>query len=467
MNEASIDGAFGLLVSDALRRCDRTQQRLTDLEPRFRSRLEDRSYRMFANFLAMLNERLAAWIVGQREIFTRTSNAGLRRSIYKLVRAATENMAIHIEAPVQLLSVDRHEHLKLFEVPMTRLTKAVVPGAEVVFLPWNQGAQYELQYLAESTAAEAFTGIEDSLDRLFRGSEILKLRYPSVRDADLFQHAIFAHEIAHAAIARPLPERLARSAERSAAGPATFESAAAHGAPTTPNEDASLIGSWFTELACDILAMRMIGPAFVVAYAEVTQVHRQAVQSSDGRRQHPGPKMRFRVLQEELARFDTAGLTPGMREALSGYAGSHAGTFATAEPSPQASTWLDEAIARYRQSFLPALLTPDQAEFTPERLARDLPLVLSGVRRGAYPAERLSSGRGSAWSTPIDWRSILNGVLLAHIEQTGPPAVASDHAVTRREAANLAAGGIELSELHRRALALKAQFTELHPEAGR
>ncbi|MEA2189738.1 MAG: hypothetical protein QOK16_4749 [Solirubrobacteraceae bacterium] len=466
--------AFAVLLEDTLRRCDQTARDLDELGASYGGGLEQRSYHTFINALQLVNQTARSYLESRREAFDKQDDPKTRESLYSLVRNVAFQLAERLESQVQLLRLPRSEQLDVFATPMTRLAKRMLPNAELLFLPWTVGDGYRLDTYNGSEAERLSPGLRRNLERAY-GAEIefLKLRYPSARREDLFQHAVFAHEIAHAVIRQPIPGSPA--AEAHDPKRPTYFSQAARAAPTGLAEPQTRLLDWLTELACDVVAMRLVGPAFAVAFAEVTAANRTIEGGAEFKR-HPHPSVRFAVLDEELARFDLGAAGRPLRLALRDYLKSHEGTDPQPTPSPGAKNWLDEALERFRGPMLTDMLGGGEVEYTPKQLAEDLPEVLRLAELGVPPCERITAfeapGREDEpgiWSREIDWRSVLNGVLLRFLTTHGTPSVCRNAARDRdrTRATRLALGAIELAEFQRQARALRAQVHDLRVEEMR
>jgi hypothetical protein len=453
---SDLQAAFWILVQDTERRFDDAVDRLAKLHGALSDRLEERSYRTFVDLLALLTANARLEVAERAELFNRQDAEAVRRSFYKFVRNLAEQFADKVESPLRQLEAHRSERIELFAGPMSRLAKQTLRDVEVVFLPSTSS----LHKLEPFTAVDAGLMLKNGagvMRRELGETQILRLRYPAARSDELFQHAVFAHELAHAVVAQPLPGQRPGTDPN---GLLTWDTVAAGQLPPrVAKRDRPGFRQWFTELACDVLAMRLIGPAFAVAYAEVTAVHRKPEPDRQIRK-HPAPELRFAVLREELERFCPL-LPNDVAAPLRAYAQVHEGTHGGKPPPKQIVAWLRDALERFRAN-LPAMLGGTGAEYLPAQLERDLPVVRDALARGAYPAERIvafGSDAQADWSVPLDWRSILNGTLLDHLARRGAPSAdgSTRDPEARDAATRFAAGGIELSELHRRSAGLIAQ----------
>jgi hypothetical protein len=469
-----LDLAFSVLLDDTLRRCDRIAADLEELRALYGGGVAGRSYRTFIEALQLVNETTRSFLQDRRTAFASASAedpvdpaaaARLRESTYDLVRNTADAMATRLEGQVQLLRLPRSEDLEVFAAPMTRLTKLIVTNAEVLFFPWTAFEGYRLEtYDADYAKKLEPMSVGRNLRRVY-GNNIafLKLRHPSPRRDDLFQHTVFAHEIAHAAIGQPLPPDPGAPAAAPGQRPLTYLTGPAGMAPTGLPETTKKLVAWLTELACDVCAMRLIGPAFVIGFAEVTAANR-TVEGGEKAYDHPPPALRFEVLEDEVVRFEHEGRIRGLTKTLQPYLRSHEGTPTQPSPSSPARRWLSDALDRFRVQ-LDDLLVSSRAKYEPAVLARDLPVVRRAIAAGIPPSERITAfdrdAPASQWSREIDWRSILNGVLLDFLEKHGAPTATNDVRSARRQAIALARAAIELSEFQRRARSLRAQVDDL------
>lgn len=465
-----LSSAFSILLEDTLRRCDQAAADLRELERMYTGGLQTRSYRTYISALQLVTETTRKLLETRRDAFAPQQDMALRSEIYELVRNVATTMPSELEGQIQLLRLPRSEELEVFAAPLTRLAKMIIVNAEVLFFPWTAFEGYRLETYDGERASQLALGIKANFERAYGGEiQFLKLRHPSPRRSDLFQHAVFAHELAHAAIRQPAPADLVHGLPPASAGQPThtYASIAARSAPTGLPESPETLLDWFTELACDVVGVRLIGPAFLVAFAEVTAANR-SVEGGDRFRKHPSPAVRFAVLNEETGRFALGDHGDAVRAALDQYGRSHEGTQPQPTPSPGARRWLDEALARFRAPSLSRLLAG--AEYSPHTLADDLPHVLRLADAGIPPAERIMAFEDpprqqletEAWSREIDWRSILNGVLFRYLREYGPSTVGANRnrVAGRREAARVALGAIELSEFQRQARSLRNQVRD-------
>jgi hypothetical protein len=160
---------------------------------------------------------------------------------------------------------------------------------------------YSFEPLANSlNGAIAGTGLGPRLPE-----PLALFRFPSVAKDDALLHAILAHEVGHYfdEHANVYGQVLAN------AGLALFqqtrsEVAAGLGLDLALTTDSfvadramSVFDSWLREIICDIVGVRLLGPAFAFAALEITGIKEE---QSLGSPTHPPAAMRLNVVQQEL-----------------------------------------------------------------------------------------------------------------------------------------------------------------------
>lgn len=487
-----LSGPFAILLGDIERRLDRIDRSLHEIGRQYRGRSEDRSSRAFVEALQLAAQGMGELVRSRERNFLRAHLSAdpddLRAAVYEDLGGQALSIEREIEYYLPSLRVERPKELDVFIVPLMHLAKRIVPNVELLFLAWSSDG-----YETEPYDAEALERVDPSLAANLRrvfGEDVkfVKLWHPATRERDIFHHPVFAHELAHTAILEAVPAEKLEPDDRPGHGdvPPTFSTVASDGVKLPPglhrdsdNDDYRRLLSWFVEVACDIVAMRTVGPAYAVAFADVTS-HNRTLERKHSSGQHPPAAIRFRFLREELAAFGFGEGSGGFGDLLRRYTTAYPSTVGEKDRIPGAENWLEDTVDRFRH-YLPLLLG-DQ-EFEPKTLHSDLDLVVDLASQGVPPAERIvavdsrrrDSARGDGeWSEPLDWRSILNGTLLWHLREHGVPAVEPlpdeatarqaalrrrrQRAEHRKHAAQLAAGGIELSEFHGRAQRLNAQL---------
>lgn len=488
--EPDLTGPFAVLLEDVLRRLDRVEVALRDVSHRYTGRIEDRSYRAFIEALKLAAQGMRQLVRQRERDFTELKEYAARRSAYMSLGGDGTAIEEQLEDHLPDLWVERPDELQVFAAPFTRLAKGLLPNIELLFFSWPYPG-YEAD-VYDVNQLEGLDGrLAENLERVFGGDvKIIKLWHPATREKDIFHHAVFAHELAHALIQQEVPEEALEKADRPGEDddPApTFETVASGAfdrpAGLTGDQEERLL-PWFREIACDIVAMRLIGPAFAVAFAEATSSNR-TLEPVDSIGEHPPADFRFLFLREELAVFGFAPGTGEIDDLLYRYTQAYPHRPGEQdEEIPGALEWLVQAVGKFR-SYLPRLLKG--CDYQVDVFRRERPLVFELADRGVPPVERIIAVEdlsedepdrdAACWSEPLDWRSILNGMLLWHLRKQGFPTVegfgenpeerrkarerASVRVENRELASRLAVGGIELSEFHTRAVHLREQYRQM------
>lgn len=233
--------------------------------------------------------------------------------------------------------------------------------------------------------------------------------------------------------------------------------------------------SWFTELACDLLGVRLVGPAYALSLVEYAATRNWRYEIGDAFYEtHPHFSWRLARLVKPVSRYldaleeadETAAAIA--RKVFDRYLGV-VPTLAwdrASEPELEAVERAVDGIDADSDVLL------GRAAYDKATFARELPEVLAQLERRRAPSERLLWSAEQvedwkdepgkfvpAWSEPLDWRSILNG---GYVEWLGrrpgepvPEMVATWSAIEkqRRESADHLRGSIELAEFHRQAAA--------------
>jgi hypothetical protein len=481
--ETDLSGPFAVLLQDTTHRLDRIEDELEDISDHYTCSVEDRSYSGFVEALRLSAHGLRQLVLKRRDEFHELAEPEGKQGAYSNLAADAETIGVQLEEHLPELGTDRPQELEVFAVPFTRMAKKIVKNAELLFFPWTFDG-YEAQVYDTGSLEAADPDLIDNLESVF-GADIkfIKLWHPATRECDIFHHAVFAHELGHVAIKQKVPEEHLKAAEVPS-GPGrerpTFETVGHNDLPKPPDLDGEQnkrLLRWFRELACDVFAMRLIGPVFAIAFAEVTSPYR-TLEPTDGAgtADHPPAHIRFGFLREEIERFfptDSAA-----RTRLTTYTDVYLKALSSGpEAIPGSADWLKEAIERFR-SYVGALL--GDAEYKVSTLSEDLGIVHDLAERGIPPAERVlasyplgkAEGDAEEWSRPIDWRSVINGVLIWHLGKVGFPIVPETAAPTTKEdengfemqrqlAIDLAVGGVELAEFHTHSAYLREHYKHM------
>jgi dCTP deaminase len=417
----------------------------------------------------------------------------------------------HVGRCLDLVAQPHGRDLDAFVEPVGRLAKAVAPETEVVFRPMTQASPYAIAPSPINTWLAQFAkrGGEGLVQQVEALPPIVRLQYPAVAEAEVTHHLLLGHEIAHLALrqslgdAGPLQDRLAGDAYRQHRDE-TLAQIEAHGLDPIDSEELLAIGSrakaWFMELACDRLAVRMVGPAYFLALSEVATLEpwfyeRPSKPDPDSVWNHY-PAMAWRLTSTwEIAKTSIPDHDEWPWPTVRGVFDR----FSSLSPP------LDDNIPQHERAIVERALTAleqhidgapsladqilkdPEAQYLAATFERDVPLVWRLLDDGIAPAEdlpwrtaatppegqeRSAWRQGQRWSSELDWRSILNvGYLhwLAQAEENDPeqdPATPStfDFAAVSRDRSSvndLLRGSVELSEIHKRSYALREELGAL------
>lgn len=363
--------------------------------------------------------------------------------------------------------------------------------------------------------ADVFEDIRDGVEVVAPGLEgmvselppLALVTYPGRSDHETLLHAVIAHEVTHLALAK-------LRAKDSNQIMNAFESEIAE--LRLPDSEIERLDRWLNEFLADILALRIVGPAFFFGLLEyLTPTHEpdppygpvelddgevdsagngeedEGTEDADGEDEdlsHPPPSWRFERLKPYVEEFFSE---------IEGRLGEGTQVFAKImELVPDPAERADESIEKRDYELLDKVLAKisldeivGTATYPTTRFQRDIPLVWEKLEQDIAPVERIKGRRVSEgppeevdlvdedeplpqtdWSQAIDWRSILNGGYLHFLYGSLLAPEAVDDAERRRRdrgyVNSTIRGAIELSELHRRMIELKDQFDDLNdPDA--
>lgn len=352
--------------------------------------------------------------------------------------------------------------------PFTRLA-GELPGERRLELLFQPLAKYRYEVWPDVLAGLAdFAQINDELGQFFdEAPRLLAVHYPLANEGETFMHALLAHEIAHIAL------------DHGEVGDEIFLAAVSEA-----GKDRDVYfdyREWFHELACDLLAVRAIGPAYAIALAEhaLTDNVWFHQRGSVGFRSHPGVPWRLAVLEREVRRFiptvprdapkELGAVWRKVRTAVREWGSAIGEMPSDAYDERKVIEAALKTVARRASGIL------GNAVYPCERFQADLPAVWAKLEDGIAPAEavygrdraRPDGVEPSAWSEPMDWRSVLNGGYLHWLTGAVPDRLPTlrghgrELDDSRRAAARHVQGSIELSELHRRMASMRAQMSGL------
>lgn len=453
---------FENLLADGRRRLHQVDEALSEIDQQYRDRSEERPYRQFLTALRLANQAATQALATATNQFEETPAAA-----YERARSLMQMIAPKHEKQVEALRSSRAEALEIFSQPFTRLVKKLLPNAEPLFFGWKIEG-YQLRVYDSGRAAEFTAGAAVSNEREFgEDFQFLQFWHPVLRQSDLFQHAVFGHELGHPAIRQqPPPEVVAALGARESpnfANVAVDYARRRCGEQGLEHDDEARqrLAQWFDEIACDVVGMRLMGPAFALAFAEVTSVNwdLERGEHKDANR-YPPSQMRLRYLREELQRFGLPSpieyrLRPRLLNVI-------ASTVSDEDPAGQiqgAGAWMDIAVGAFRRHCIGPLLKG--WELKPEDLRNRYREISALIADGIPPAERRlvadaplppDENELSDWSREHDWRLILNVTRIGLLD----PENGWD--LDRPRACKMATGAIEMAEFQRRARKLRTQY---------
>lgn len=398
-----------------------------------------------------------------------------------------------------------------FVPPFRRLAQRVTGGnTELLVSPTSPAREYQISQPLNDRLLKPAEGEEDLMgpalkERINSLPNLVILSYPESAEDDSFSHCLIGHEIAHLVLrAERRGDEMARLA---------FQDFAASQDGPIEGADALLVDRatrWFMELACDRVGLRLIGPGLYFALFEfallrswqyepnpsphapyneypalawrlnelapLVEGYLPNAHSRRGKRQ-PWPAIR-RIFEQTRARVPT--WTQGHVENEKAIVNVGLGLLREVE---LALLPAEDPEALVREVTVPTLELAERfaqhGHYAPAQFQDDLEVVWQKISAQIVPAERvlhrahrrlkLGSSPGwpgeGPWSLPIDWRSILNGAYLHWMVST-QDATPEQRLAERRRNSTLARGGVELSEIHRTALALRQELSVLAVEDG-
>jgi hypothetical protein len=385
--------------------------------------------------------------------------------------------------------------------PYIRLARAVTgnSGAELIFES-GEGFGY-------SVWGNVFEDVEDGVDLVAPGLEqtvqalppLALITYPARTGDQTLIHSLVGHEVAHLALRKTAGQIKGiqeAGDESESMADSAFEQMEKprHADP----EAVKRLRDWLDELLSDVLAVRIVGPAFFFALVEyLLPTHDASADWSsygpddaDAVDSHPPPAWRLSRLIPEVRRYFSGSRRARIKQARDVFdlyrlmipsMSIPAGSEAEAEHE-----FLEGILKELEPSFDGMV---GDGRYPRGRFHRDLPLIWTKLDQEIAPAERVARRRGSGWrysedseprssddtdeeppatdwSAPIDWRSILNGGYLHHLHRVHE-AEPGDTPRERRQrdrgfVNGLIRGSIELSELHRQMIRMRDELDDLN-----
>lgn len=357
-----------------------------------------------------------------------------------------------------------------------------VPNAdeiELIFRPLPErlyGVWFEVTDGFDEIARYLDADLAETLTQI---PKLIAIEYPLLHEHDTYLHSCIAHEIGHIALnARPPGNPVQRHEE------IIWTEAALELRGDSADVE---FQDWFAELGCDLLAIRLLGPAYALALTEwtVTQNVWFHTEESSGYETHPPMPWRLERLAREVDRYLAARPQSAHGDVAIAWDKAEAVLTSWKQMIPSiagpAIAELDVIERALEKLDAQASAILAEAEYRPAEFAQDLAPAWRKLDDRMAPAEAIYA-RGDrdregarGWSAPIDWRSILNVGYLHFLHEqaeradaTKPPqllGVATSEYERRSRACTHIQGAIELSELHRAMQKMKDELVGLEEKA--
>jgi hypothetical protein len=386
----------------------------------------------------------------------------LERQVRQVQNIARDTVRLTGE-PLHYVASPHGREFDPIAVAYGRMARQIEPRTELIF----RASEHRGYALSRPLLATLTDNLEarasELLSQVERLPTILYLQYPAIAEGDVLQHLLIGHEVAHLALRRGDEPSEAEKRFEGALRESPQRPTVQPEHKPDPRERAL---KWFTEIACDIMAVRLVGPGYYLALCEHALVRQWIYRPFDAEiSTHPHMAWRLTRAAGELDRF-LAALEPALQKEVA----QLIRPFLDIVPDPS------QAIEGepYKQTIELALdqlvhdLDHDEAinraELSPSQLATELPLILERLEGRYAPAERIewseeevrswtaaTEEQPPRWSRPLDWRSILNGGYL-HLLKTMPgypePLRGKWHEIDRyrRGIVGHLRGSVELSE---------------------
>jgi len=415
----------------------------------------------------------------QRFLEERTdATAADRERRLRKVRKVARDTAWLVGQPLHYATSPHGREFDPLAIAYGRMARAIEPKTQLIF----RGSEHRgyalspplLSKLTDNVISRA-SGFAEQIESL---PTILYLQYPAIAEGDVLQHLLIAHEVAHLALRkRAGRKRRSEAEDRFETAILTWKEEApeAHAAiedGVARRESREQALRWFTEIASDILAVRLAGPAYYLALCEHALVRQWFYRPSDGETNtHPHLAWRLQRAEQHLEYFYKA-MSSGLRRRVAKVIEPYAEIVPSAKRQIEEEPYgrVIELALDALEHDLDGLSLLGEAGLRPTELAEDLQLVLQRLEAGLAPTERIkwtsakvrdwSNGTESKtppWSEPLDWRSILNGGYFHLLESPSPSGEPFRGAwrkedERRRHIVDHLRGAVELSEFQRAAV---------------
>ena len=495
----SLQGLAASIFERGLERIERMRQELSGLERDYAERDDLPGTQVSLRALLL--------IVGETERVIVA--AGRERASEEISESAfRKTMASHMRTleglvPDQLSRVRRAHgrDLEPLVAPLTRMAGLIGPEQHLIFDPVDR---YEIELSDDrrwlTKYAEQFS--DDLLEALRALPTISILSYPALLEGETLQHLLFGHEMGHLALARKIGDTkmtlrdaafLEAVIKNSAAIEEQLDSTPSASSRDTYRSEQELrerLKKWFTELACDQIGIRVVGPGFLLALHDFAALRDSWVQRPGipGFKTHPGLAWRLERLVPEARRFlGSARTTVPWRAAREVVAQIESEIPAERDEITDLDRRIIDDALESLDGYLGDL--PKGIEYDIGDFERLFDVVWEKLENGIPPAEEIlkrsrpdvswlrrrltahdaNDGPPDPWSQPMDWRAILNGGYFHWRAKTGAQGGCGHLPIDPKrieERANfntLLRGSIELSEMQFKLQEVKDELYVMSP----
>jgi hypothetical protein len=485
-----------LVVARTVRRLRGLGNTVTEMERRYEPRNDLPGIKLLIRVLRLIVEAAESELIRlSRELPTQPSTPGA--GFWSKYGAATDEAPLVEGVQVFTSALGRLELAlntwkELLSEPQGRTFDPVANGYRELARRLPDPREIEfifkpvpvLEYQVYMDVLSKFEGARIGLDRaVFRNlPRLMLMDYPAFLEGDTFQHAVIAHEFGHIALQDYEDiNSLAQAPPESDEPPSGIWDWARWKAGISDGDDShAQAHKLFVELACDHLGLRMMGPSYLLAFIEYSLAH-NIYRNAGGaaHESHPHLKWRiWRMASDVMLYFHPAEIErlPNDAQAiLTTSRGIIQEWCALIPGEAQLDTSLIDSAMQRLQTNLDLVI--GDACYTAQQFHQDLPIVWQKLEDRIAPAEAIfgrdlpARENDADWSAPIDWRSILTGAYLRHLNDTriDAPAVhwseAKDIDDARAETCDFVRGAIELSQLHTAMLKMRRQLGTLEHRA--
>lgn len=496
----SLDGLAASILERALERIERMREELKSLAEGYDERDDLPGTQVSLRALQLIVGETEREIVaaGRQHATGAKAGGAFRKTVANHVRTL-ENLLRD-----QLASVQRtHKRdLEPLVPPLTRMASAIGPEQHLIFDPVDR---YEIELSDERRWLTKYAAhfSSDLLEALKALPTVSVLSFPALLEGETLQHLLFGHEMGHLALARKVD-----GTEMTLGAAAFVESllvnfpALKREMPARPTERETYkaeqavlnrLEQWFTELACDQIGIRLVGPAFLLALHDFAALRDAWVQRRGipGFETHPGLAWRLERLLPEARRF-----LANKRRTRPWRAARAAAAKIESEipPGRDEITPIERKVINDALEALDRFLEkePLDEQFIVGDFARLFDVVWEKLEQGIPPAEeimmrsrsdtRFWQRRGrrrrkideppDPWSQPMDWRAILNGGYFFWFGSCEKPAAAGylpidpQRIEERAELNTRLRGSIELSEMQLKLQEVKDKLDVMNEGGG-